>query len=183
MIGVFLGRLGCCGYRASRGFWLARERDLAMTYHSIGSLYVWDEGGRAEHNQASAQPGQARWRQFLVAGRAVIGDELRAVAAWCELGECIARYSDSGALGHADVVARALASGWCKDGFGRLVCPSCQQRFPIWSSAPLVPRTHVPARRFSSPKRYIGEHRARAPAGRPGGGLRSTAPAEPEDRR
>jgi hypothetical protein len=39
----------------------------------------------------------------------------------------------------ADIAVRALAAGWCEDGFGRLVCASCQQRLPIWSSAPVVP--------------------------------------------
>lgn len=133
-----------------------RERDLAMT-HEYQEPYA-------------ARP------QVLTAGRAVIGDELRAVAAWCELGECIARYADPSALGYADIVAQALAAGWCKDGFGRLVCPSCQQRFPIWSSAPLVPHARMPGPPIGQPVRYVGQHRLRAAASRAarlGGGLRA----------
>lgn len=115
--------------------------------------------------------------RVLPTGRAVIGDELREVAAWCELSPCIARYADPGALGHADIVARALAAGWSKDGFGRLICPSCQQRFAIWSSAPLVPRMRW-GQLGSVERRYVGQHRARgavSPAGRLGGGLRTVA--------
>ena len=70
----------------------------------------------------------------------MIGDQLREPAVWCDLGPCIARYADTEALGQADVVARAIAVGWCEDMFGRLICPACQQRLPIWSAAPLVLR-------------------------------------------
>ena len=197
------------GTPGNRGVFL-RERDLAMTYqhgeqrdpydlallppsHSrrasarqvIGSPYVWDGDGQSEDESARAQPGPAPWAQIRPVGRAVIGDEMRVVAAWCELGDCIGRYAESGALGQADIVARAMAAGWCKDGFGRLVCPSCQQRFPIWSSAPLVPRALVVTRQLGPPERYIGDHRQRpatSGAGRMGGGLRATAPGGLADR-
>jgi hypothetical protein len=72
----------------------------------------------------------------------VIGDQLREVAAWCELSPCIARYTHAKALGQADIVARAVADGWRKDAVGRLICPECQQRRPIWSAAPVVPRAN-----------------------------------------
>jgi hypothetical protein len=74
-----------------------------------------------------------------VAGRAVIGDELRIPIMWCELGACIAWYSDLAALGEADARARAIAAGWRVDALGRLVCPRCQQsdgRF--WATNPVT---------------------------------------------
>jgi hypothetical protein len=75
--------------------------------------------------------------------RAVIGDELRLPTAWCQIGACIARYTDGDALGEADVRARAVASGWCADLFGRLVCPSCQQIYAVWSARPVLPRDEL----------------------------------------
>ena len=185
---------------------LLRERELAMTYpvceqsypydtapsqpqlvrrpaawQVIGSPYVWDGGGRAEGESSSAQswriaPGLAGQPTVRSLERAVIGDKLREVVAWCELGQCIARYVKPGALGHADIAACALAAGWCKDAVGRLICPSCQQRFPIWSSAPVAPRTQPAACQLGSPHRYVGQHRARAAKGRAdrlGGGIRA----------
>ncbi|HET9893858.1 MAG TPA: hypothetical protein VFQ44_02890 [Streptosporangiaceae bacterium] len=71
--------------------------------------------------------------------QAVIGDQLRKLTAWCQIGSCIARYTDGNALGEVDLVALAVAAGWCHDAFGRLVCPDCQQRQPLWSARPLVP--------------------------------------------
>jgi hypothetical protein len=62
--------------------------------------------------------------------RAVIGDELRNPIAWCELTPCISWHGDPAALGEADIRARAIASGWRVDAFGRLVCPHCQRRDP-----------------------------------------------------
>jgi hypothetical protein len=62
--------------------------------------------------------------------RAVIGDELRIPAVWCELTPCIARHLDPVALGEADARARAVAAGWRVDALGRLTCPTCQQRDP-----------------------------------------------------
>jgi hypothetical protein len=91
--------------------------------------------GRHSRRSPSAAPGRGG-----TTAQAVIGDLLREVAAWCELSPCIARYTESGALGEADIAGRAIAAGWCKDAFGRLICPACQQRIPIWSAAPLVPR-------------------------------------------
>ena len=62
--------------------------------------------------------------------RAVIGDELRNPIAWCELAPCISWHADPAALGEADIRARAIASGWRVDAFGRLVCLACQRRDP-----------------------------------------------------
>ena len=59
--------------------------------------------------------------------RAVIGNELRLPAVWCEFGACIARFSRPDALGQRDVRARAEEAGWRQDAFGRLACPRCQQ--------------------------------------------------------
>lgn len=125
----------------------------------IGSPYVWDGGDRRLGDRSRVEP-DPLVRSYV--GRAMIGDELREIAVWCELGQCIARYADAAALGYADIAARAMAAGWCKDGFGRLICPPCQQRFPIWSSAPPVPRAHAAPRRLGSSGRYIGHHRTRA---------------------
>jgi len=71
--------------------------------------------------------------------RAVIGNEIRIPAVWCELAPCISRYSDSAALGEADIRARALWAGWRADGLGRLTCPQCQQSSPLfWSAHPVA---------------------------------------------
>jgi hypothetical protein len=71
--------------------------------------------------------------------RAVIGNEIRIPAVWCELAPCISRYSDPAALGEADVRARALSAGWRADGLGRLTCPQCQQSSPLfWSAHPVA---------------------------------------------
>lgn len=101
--------------------WLPPERRPGGR-HAVGNPYAWDGSPRR------VRPPE----------RAVIGDELREVAAWCELSPCVARYTYSGAAGIADIVALALADGWRKDAVGRLICPSCLQRFPIWSTAPLA---------------------------------------------
>lgn len=76
----------------------------------------------------------------LTTERAIIGDLLRQLAAWCQIGACIASHTDEAALGEADIRNRAVAAGWCVDLFGRLVCPSCQQRYPVWSARPPVQR-------------------------------------------
>ena len=71
--------------------------------------------------------------------RAVIGNEIRIPAVWCELAPCISRYSDPAALGEADIRARALSAGWRADGLGRLTCPQCQQSSPLfWSAHPVA---------------------------------------------
>jgi hypothetical protein len=76
--------------------------------------------------------------------RAVIGDLLRVPMAWCQSGTCISRHSDRDALGEVDVRARAVVAGWCVDAFGRLICPSCQQRYHVWSTRAPVPWTGRP---------------------------------------
>ena len=72
--------------------------------------------------------------------QAVIGDQLRMPIMWCEMGSCIAWYSDPAALGEADTRARAIGVGWRIDALGRLACPRCQQTDPsFWASRPVVP--------------------------------------------
>ena len=58
----------------------------------------------------------------------VIGDQIRVPAAWCDMTGCRARFAHPAALGEADNRTRALASGWCQDAYGRLLCPACQQQ-------------------------------------------------------
>jgi hypothetical protein len=73
-------------------------------------------------------------------GRAVIGDELRIPIMWCDMGSCIAWYTDPAALGEADTRARAIAAGWRIDALGRLACPTCQQTDPcFWTACPVMP--------------------------------------------
>lgn len=75
----------------------------------------------------------------VIAERAVIGDQIRIPSVWCQMGSCIAHYTDPAALGEHDVRARAMAVGWREDAFGRHACPSCQQRDPrFWATRPLV---------------------------------------------
>ena len=62
--------------------------------------------------------------------RAIIGDEMRTPVLWCEFGSCIARYSSEEALSERDLRARALATGWCYDAYGRLTCPDCTRHAP-----------------------------------------------------
>jgi len=124
---------------------------------ALGRPYVWDGGldgqpgsDDADQDQVAAAERMGAVRRQPSAGgadaltcaapgteRAVIGDHLRQLAVWCQVGRCIARYTDAAALGEADIRSRALASGWCLDAFGRLVCPSCQQLYPVWSARPL----------------------------------------------
>lgn len=101
-------------------------------------------GAAAPHHQA--QPPAVRPRRVpvdplagpvAVTERAVLGDQLRRPAVWCEIGSCVSRFGDPAALGEADVRARALAAGWRHDAIGRLVCPACQQRSPqVWARYP-----------------------------------------------
>ena len=73
-------------------------------------------------------------------GQALIGDQLRVPIMWCDMGSCIAWYSDPAALGEADNRARAIGAGWRIDALGRLACPRCQQTDPcFWASCPVVP--------------------------------------------
>jgi len=90
--------------------------------------------------------------------RTVIGDQLRQLAAWCQLGACIARYTDAAALGEADIRDRAVGAGWCVDAFGRLVCPSCQQAYPVWSARPLALRARD-GRQAHGATGVVGQHR------------------------
>jgi len=90
---------------------------------------------RRERRYADALIGPA-----LTTERAVIGDLLRELAAWCQIGACIARHTDDAALGEADIRNRAVAAGWCVDLFGRMVCPECQQRYPVWGTRAPVER-------------------------------------------
>jgi hypothetical protein len=128
---------------------------------ALGRPYVWD-GGRPDpealtSGQADITPEPARdlrphrhrrpsEADALGGGpspsteRAVIGDHLRELAAWCQIGACIARHTDADALGERDIRNKAVAAGWCVDLFGRLVCPSCQQRYPVWCARPPVTR-------------------------------------------
>lgn len=127
---------------------------------ALGRPYVWDGGpsdvaglqpaGDDDDDAPepvaavrSRRPAARRGSELLTgpaptAARAVIGDELRELAAWCQIGACIARHTDRGALGEADIKNKAVAAGWCVDLFGRLICPSCQQRYAVWSARPLV---------------------------------------------
>jgi len=92
--------------------------------------------------------------------RAVIADHLRVPTAWCQAGACIAWHTDARALGEADIRARAIAAGWCLDAFGRLICPACQQRYPVWSARPVVRRDRHALRSASAAaERHIGRHR------------------------
>ena len=130
-----------------------------MPRQALGRPYVWD-GGQSDvagfqpaadddHDapeQAAAlrsrRPAARREAELLAeparTERAIIGDELRELAAWCQIGACIARHTERGALGEVDIRNKAVAAGWCVDLFGRLICPSCQQRYPVWSARPLV---------------------------------------------
>ena len=76
--------------------------------------------------------------------RAVIGDELRIPMLWCELGLCINRHSDPGALGMRDLRDKAYAAGWRYDALGRLACPSCVQENSDFRPS----RAPVPRRRL-----------------------------------
>lgn len=64
--------------------------------------------------------------------RAIIGDDVRTPALWCEFGNCIARYSSEEAFSDRDLRARALATGWRYDDYGLLICPSCTRHVPSY---------------------------------------------------
>jgi hypothetical protein len=83
---------------------------------------------------------------IAITEHAVLGDAIRRPIAWCEMPCCISRHEHPAALGEADIRARALATGWCHDAVGRLVCPSCQQRNPdLWVALRLVRQDRAPA--------------------------------------
>lgn len=80
------------------------------------------------------------------AGRALIGDQLRRPAVWCQMGSCVERYAAPSALGEVDNRCRAIAAGWREDALGRMACPACVQRDPQFRvTYPTVPSR--PARR------------------------------------
>lgn len=80
----------------------------------------------------------------LPRGRAVIGNELRLPAVWCEFGACIERFSHPDALRMRDVRVRAQAAEWRQDALGRLGCPRCQQTDPGFrATLPVVPLVSV----------------------------------------
>lgn len=92
--------------------------------------HSWPPGTDVSHwSSPPAQPLHAR---------AVIGNELRLPAVWCEFGTCIERFSHPDALGMRDVRARAAAAGWRQDAFGRLACPRCQQADPAFRATQAV---------------------------------------------
>lgn len=155
------------------------RRSLAS--RALGRPYVWD-GGQSdlEEYQAAAdddlgepepagaiRPGRAahRHRADPLTGpaptteRAVIGEHLRELAAWCQIGACIARYTDSEALGEADIRNRAVAAGWCVDLFDRMICPSCNQRDPVWSSRPPLGLDRIDGLPQMTAETHMGRHR------------------------
>jgi hypothetical protein len=91
--------------------------------------------------------------------RAVLGDHLRELGAWCQIGACIARHTDADALGERDIRKKAVAAGWCVDLFGRLVCPSCQQRYPVWCARPLLIRDRPGSLAPMAAGTHEGRHR------------------------
>jgi hypothetical protein len=114
-----------------------------------------DAGGLprpAAPGTAPPQPTGGRVRTDPLAGpvtiteRAVLGDTIRRPTVWCEMPGCICWHDHAAALGEADIRARALAAGWCRDAVGRLVCPSCQQRNPaLWIAHRLARQHRAPA--------------------------------------
>lgn len=162
---------------AYRQLWGPPGRTLAPR-QALGQPYVWD-GGRADPDgleqaaddddrEPEPEPsGAIRRRRSADAlislapatERAVIGDELRELAAWCQIGACIARYTDLQAAGEVDIINRAVAAGWCVDLFGRVICPSCQQIFPVWCALPLVSRDRAAGQRPMATDAQVGRHR------------------------
>ena len=109
-------------------------------WHSAGQPAV-DPSPRPPAGPAAELPSQLSGSDAdHVSMQAVIGDELRIPAVWCQLGNCISRLSDSAALGEADIRSRAVAIGWRQDALGRLACPGCVQHDPTFRiSYPVVP--------------------------------------------
>jgi hypothetical protein len=160
---------------AYRQLWGPPGRRLAPR-QALGQPYVWD-GGRsdpdeieraADDSDREPEPSAAirpRHSADPLTGfaptteSAVIGDELRELAAWCQIGACIARYADPQALGEVDIRRRAVSAGWCVDLFGRLICPSCQQTIPVWSALPLVGRDRAAGQPPVTAEAQFGRHR------------------------
>jgi hypothetical protein len=138
------------GQAGSRGDGRAEPRDF-------GPLGPWDDGQAGPGEDGRARPrgdGQARRPQpgyprpepsaarsatRAVAraentARALIGDDLRLPIMWCEIGSCVSWFAHPGALGEADVRARAIDAGWRVDAVGLLACPQCLQTAPGFQS-------------------------------------------------
>jgi hypothetical protein len=160
---------------AYRHLWGPPGRNVAPR-QALGRPYVWDgsrpdedefERAADDDDRQPEPPAAIRPRRSAdpltgfapTTERAVIGDELREPAAWCQMGACIARYADPQALGEIDVRNRAVAAGWCVDLFGRLICPSCQQIIPVWSALPPVGRDRAAAQPPMTSEAQIGRHR------------------------
>ena len=94
-------------------------------------------GAQAPRPPARRDPQDPLVHPVAITERCVIGNQIRAPAAWCDTPGCGARFADPAALGEADNRARALAAGWCADAFGWLLCPACRQRHG-WSAQQLV---------------------------------------------
>lgn len=128
-------------------------RQPPQSRQALGRPYVWE--GQPGESSRPVPEGDSELSRPPINGRhaadrarAMIGDELRKPTAWCQLTPCIEHYTHPDALGEADIAARAIAAGWCLDAVGRLVCPSCQQRVPLWNPAPPARRSarHLIAR-------------------------------------
>ncbi len=102
-----------------------------------------------QHAELSLQAGRLGGSRRHPDGRALIGDALRIPHVWCQFGSCIARFTDPAALGESDIRSRAVAAGWRHDALGRLACPECVQREPMFMViCPLVQsqrKTDAPA--------------------------------------
>jgi hypothetical protein len=154
---------------AYRQLW-GPPRHRSAPRQALGQPYVWDGGRSDEYDwpwpARTSGPRHARQRPAIdpltgpapTTERAIIGDYLREIAAWCQIVACIARHTDVSALGEVDIRNKAVAAGWCVDLFGRLICPSCQQREPVWSARPLVVRDRA-GRLLPMTAYQIGRHR------------------------
>jgi hypothetical protein len=134
------------------------------TSHGQDSAAALTAGLRAQGRpdsaltHASADGADALTGAAVSTERAVIGDEIRQLAVWCEIGACISRHTDPAAIGETDIRSRAVASGWCVDAFGRLICQSCQQFYPVWSARPPAPRSRA-GWQHGAASIQVGQHR------------------------
>jgi hypothetical protein len=119
--------------------WWAAEPPAGQSWWPAGPSAA-DSRGAAAGPSGTAPPGRAGTKAHVeITERAVIGDELRIPVAWCEMGACISHYADPGALGEADIRARAIEAGWRADALDRLACPQCQQGDSwFWTAHPAV---------------------------------------------
>jgi hypothetical protein len=166
----------------ARGSRVSQAARTSWARLALGRPYVWDgiqdgrpdseDTGQDEVAQVAGAEQMAGTRDQESSGRAdpltcaapgteraVIGDHLRQPVVWCQVGTCIARHTDATALGEADIRSKAEASGWCLDAFGRLVCPSCQQLYPVWSARPPAPRARGRTRQARATTFVVGQHR------------------------